>query len=61
MNGALKPLEGPDFTKGVSLRNIADGAMLPGHAHGESVLLARRGDELFAVGTICTQLRRAAG
>lgn len=47
-------LEGPDFTKGVSLRNIADGAMLPGHAHGESVLLARRGDELFAIGAICT-------
>ena len=54
MNDAIKPLEGPDFTKGVSLRKIADGAMLPGHAYGESVLLARRGDELFAIGAICT-------
>jgi NADPH-dependent 2,4-dienoyl-CoA reductase/sulfur reductase-like enzyme/nitrite reductase/ring-hydroxylating ferredoxin subunit len=28
--------------------------MLLGHAHGEPVLLARRGDELFAIGAICT-------
>src|SRR5688572_17867445 len=28
--------------------------MLLGHAHGEPVLLARRGSELFAVGAFCT-------
>ena len=28
--------------------------MLLGHAHGEPVLLARRGDELFAIGAVCT-------
>jgi NADPH-dependent 2,4-dienoyl-CoA reductase/sulfur reductase-like enzyme/nitrite reductase/ring-hydroxylating ferredoxin subunit len=28
--------------------------MLLGHAQGEPVLLARRGDELFAIGAICT-------
>ena len=28
--------------------------MLLGHADGEPVLLARRGDELFAIGAICT-------
>ena len=33
---------------------IADGGMLLGHAHGEAVILARRGDELFAVGATCT-------
>ncbi len=33
---------------------IADGAMLAGHAHGEPALLARRGDELFAIGAVCT-------
>lgn len=32
----------------------ADGAMLLGHAHGEPVLLARRGDALFAIGAVCT-------
>ena len=28
--------------------------MLLGHAQGEPVLLVRRGDELFAIGAICT-------
>ena len=47
-------LSGPDFTKGVPLSAIADGAMLAGHARGEPALLARRGDELFAIGAVCT-------
>jgi NADPH-dependent 2,4-dienoyl-CoA reductase/sulfur reductase-like enzyme/nitrite reductase/ring-hydroxylating ferredoxin subunit len=47
-------LSGPDLTKGVALSTVADGAMLLGHAHGESALLARRGDELFAIGNACT-------
>ena len=47
-------LSGPDLVKGVPLSTIADGAMLAGHAHGEPALLARRGDELFAIGTVCT-------
>ena len=47
-------LSGPDLTKGVALSSVADGAMLLGHAHGEPVLLARRGDALFAIGAVCT-------
>jgi NADPH-dependent 2,4-dienoyl-CoA reductase/sulfur reductase-like enzyme/nitrite reductase/ring-hydroxylating ferredoxin subunit len=47
-------LSGPDLTKGVAISTIADGAMLLGHAHGEPVLLVRRGDALFAIGAICT-------
>jgi apoptosis-inducing factor 3 len=47
-------LHGPDLVKGVPLSQIADGAMLLGHADGEPVLLARRGGELFAIGAICT-------
>lgn len=47
-------LSGPDFAQGVPLSSLADGAMLPGHAHGEPVLLVRRGDELFAIGAHCT-------
>jgi NADPH-dependent 2,4-dienoyl-CoA reductase/sulfur reductase-like enzyme/nitrite reductase/ring-hydroxylating ferredoxin subunit len=46
-------LSGPDFTRGVPLATIEDGAMLVGHAHGEPVLLARRADELFAIGAVC--------
>jgi nitrite reductase/ring-hydroxylating ferredoxin subunit len=47
-------LSGPDLAKGIALSTIDDGAMLLGHAHGEPALLARRGDELFAIGNVCT-------
>jgi NADPH-dependent 2,4-dienoyl-CoA reductase/sulfur reductase-like enzyme/nitrite reductase/ring-hydroxylating ferredoxin subunit len=47
-------LSGPDLTQGVELSSIPDGTMLLGHARGEPVLLARRGDEVFAIGAICT-------
>src|SRR5579864_2667574 len=47
-------LRGPDLTKGVALSSVADGAMLLGHAHGEPVLLVRRGEAVFAVGAVCT-------
>jgi NADPH-dependent 2,4-dienoyl-CoA reductase/sulfur reductase-like enzyme/nitrite reductase/ring-hydroxylating ferredoxin subunit len=47
-------LEGPDLTQGVELSTIPNGSMLLGHARGEPVLLVRRGDELFAIGAICT-------
>ena len=43
-----------DFVKGVAFSQIADGAMLLGLAHEEPVLLARNGDELVAIGAICT-------
>ncbi len=54
MSDAAKPLDGPDFFKGVSPAQVADGAMLLGHVHDEAVLMARRGDELFAIGATCT-------
>ncbi len=54
MGPAKKKLGGPDFTKGVAVSSIADGASFLGHAHGEPVLLARQGGELFAVGASCT-------
>ena len=47
-------LSGPDLTQGVALSTVPDGTMLLGHARGEPVLLVRRGDELFAIGAICT-------
>jgi NADPH-dependent 2,4-dienoyl-CoA reductase/sulfur reductase-like enzyme/nitrite reductase/ring-hydroxylating ferredoxin subunit len=47
-------LSGPDLTHPVALSTIPDGTMLLGHAQGEPVLLARRGDEVFAIGAICT-------
>jgi NADPH-dependent 2,4-dienoyl-CoA reductase/sulfur reductase-like enzyme/nitrite reductase/ring-hydroxylating ferredoxin subunit len=47
-------LEGPDFEKGCELDKLAEGEMLLGHAFGEPVLVARRGDDIFAIGAVCT-------
>ncbi|MEO5816745.1 MAG: FAD-dependent oxidoreductase [Gemmatimonadaceae bacterium] len=47
-------LTGPDFTLGVLLSDLADGAMLGGHANGKAVLVARQGSDVFAVGATCT-------
>src|SRR5579863_5065370 len=54
MSEEMTKLSGPDLTQGVELSTIPDGTMLLGHARGEPVLLARRGDEVFAIGAICT-------
>ena len=47
-------LEGDDFSEGVALERIGDGTMLLGHVQGEAVLLARRGEEVFALSATCT-------
>ena len=54
MAEASGELEGPDFEKGCKIDQVADGEMFLGHAFGEQVLVARRGDELFAIGATCT-------
>src|SRR5215468_8426354 len=54
MAEASSELEGPDFEKGYETENVREGEMLLGHALGESVLVARRGDDLFAIGATCT-------
>lgn len=45
---------GPDLRLGVSFTDLADGGMLAGHVGDEPALLARRGDEVFAIGALCT-------
>jgi 3-phenylpropionate/trans-cinnamate dioxygenase ferredoxin reductase subunit len=47
-------MSGPDFGRGVLLSDIPDGGMLAGHADGKPVLVARHGDDVFAVGGQCT-------
>ena len=54
MDEQKESLAGPDLVTGVPLAHIADAAMLLGHAHGEQVLLARHGGDVFAVGASCT-------
>ncbi len=45
---------GPDLSNGLDLAQLPDGEMLLGHVGSEAVLLARRGEEVFAVGASCT-------
>jgi len=47
-------LAGPDFQQGLPFSDVPDGGMLAGHAGGEAVLLARKGEEIFAIGSVCT-------
>ncbi len=54
MSSDIADVDDLDFGQGVSLSRLADGAMLAGHVGDEPVLLARRGDEIFAVGAVCT-------
>ena len=54
MAAASGDLEGPDFENGCEIDKVADGEMLLGHAFGEAILVARCGEELVAIGAICT-------
>lgn len=46
---------GPDLERGIEIRNLGpDQQLVEGHAFGEPVLLARVGDNWFAVGAKCT-------
>jgi NADPH-dependent 2,4-dienoyl-CoA reductase/sulfur reductase-like enzyme/nitrite reductase/ring-hydroxylating ferredoxin subunit len=44
----------PDFGEGIAISTLKDGGTLLGRVGGDDVLLARAGDELFAVGAHCT-------
>ena len=54
MSEQEKKLDGPDFAQGVALADIAENGMILGHVAGDAVLLARRGQQLFAIGAECT-------
>jgi nitrite reductase/ring-hydroxylating ferredoxin subunit len=54
MTAPQSNLLGPDLAVGISVEDLADGSMLTGHVGEEAVLLARRGDEYFAIGANCS-------
>ena len=54
MSAAQSETTGPDLTLGVATDTLADGKMLAGHVGENAVLLARRGNEFFAIGAVCT-------
>ena len=45
---------GPDLAAGILADDLANGRMLVGHVGRESVLLARHGDEFFAIDASCS-------
>jgi len=47
-------LTGPDLVAGIAAADLKPGDKLLGHANGEAVLLARVGDEFFAIGATCS-------
>jgi len=54
MAGEQSKPKGLDFTQGVALEDIPDGSLIGGHVGDSVVLLARHGDELFAIGATCS-------
>jgi apoptosis-inducing factor 3 len=44
----------PDFKNGFPIRDFGDRSLISGQADGEEVILARRGDEVFAIAAHCT-------
>ena len=44
----------PDFRSGMEIRDVPDGAIVPGRVDSEEAILVRRGDEFFAVGSQCS-------
>ncbi len=54
MGETTTTLQGPDLEAGVPAESIREGRPLLGHAFGEAVLIARHGEELFAVGATCS-------
>jgi len=53
MSDSAQPA-GPDLAQGIPLSDLRDGSMVLGHVGSEAVLIARRGNDLFAVGATCT-------
>ncbi|HET7111361.1 MAG TPA: Rieske 2Fe-2S domain-containing protein, partial [Gemmatimonadales bacterium] len=54
MSNDAAELTGPDFIAGIAESDLAEGAMLAGHAEGEPVLIARQGGQVYAIGATCT-------
>jgi apoptosis-inducing factor 3 len=54
MSAETSKPKGPDLTKGVAEADVPDGGMIGGHVGDEAVLIARRGDEIFAIGATCS-------
>jgi NADPH-dependent 2,4-dienoyl-CoA reductase/sulfur reductase-like enzyme/nitrite reductase/ring-hydroxylating ferredoxin subunit len=61
MSEKSKKPSGPDLMEGIATTDLADGALVQGHVGEEAVLIARKGEELFAVGAACTHYHGPLG
>ncbi|MBV8524567.1 MAG: FAD-dependent oxidoreductase [Acetobacteraceae bacterium] len=52
--GEEKAPEGPDLTQGVPVTDLPAGGMVAGRVGEDAVLVARSGEEFFAIGATCT-------
>lgn len=59
--GTTPSSTGPDFTLGVSVDALPDGAPVAGHVGDEPALLIRRGDRFFAIGATCSHYNGPLG
>ena len=55
----MAPAPKPNLPDGIARAALAEGQMLVGDVDGEDVLLARHGDEIFAIGAACTHYHGA--
>lgn len=54
MSAEQSEATGPDLSKGIRFSEIPDGGMIGGHVGDQPVLVARSGQEIFAIGASCT-------
>ncbi|HYC89418.1 MAG TPA: hypothetical protein VEO54_09425 [Thermoanaerobaculia bacterium] len=47
-------MTGPDLRQGIAASTLADGGMIAGPVGEDAVLLARKGDQFFALDAVCT-------
>src|SRR5687768_17322773 len=54
MGAGTQELAGPDLSRGVALAELGEGQPFAAHLEGEAVLLVRAGNEVHAIGGVCT-------
>ncbi|MEM5314490.1 FAD-dependent oxidoreductase [Paraburkholderia sp. JHI869] len=54
MSGDASNESGPDLAQGVPVESLGEAGLLSGHVGNDAVLIARLGDEFFAIDAACT-------
>lgn len=54
MSGDASNESGPDLAQGVPIESLGEASLLSGHVGHDAVLIARLGNEFFAIDAACT-------